>query len=45
MSDEIEKAFDSGKTVIIKAGGRTWEGTPEEFESLRDRLNEVEFRD
>ena len=33
------------KTVVIEAGGRTWEGSPEEFEALRDRLNEVEFRD
>jgi len=41
----IQNTFDSEKTVVIKAAGRTWEGTPEEFNSLRDRLNEVEFRD
>lgn len=32
-------------SVELEAGGRRWEGSPEEFKALRDRLNEVEFRD
>jgi hypothetical protein len=33
------------RTIELRAGGRVWEGTPEEFEALKERLNEVVFRD
>jgi hypothetical protein len=30
--------------VEIEAGGREWQGTPEEFYELKKALSEVEFR-
>lgn len=43
--ETIQVPFETTVVVELEAGGRRWEGSPEEFKALRDRLNEIDFRD
>jgi len=45
MTDETISVPNSTKTVEIRAAGRTFVATPEEFHQLRERLNQVTFEE
>lgn len=34
---------EASDVIEIRAGGRGWTGTPEQFRDLRDKLNEIEI--